>query len=659
MLDKFWSRFFARIAFCGLVVCGIVAGSTGSSRPSKTALAAESNFQELNVSEFQAKIYSAISKTMPAVVAIGDRGEIFSGVIVTKEGIILSAGHAVRPNRTFNVVLADGRQVKATGLGSDRRVDIAMLKILDKGTYPFAEMGNSAALVRNQPCIGISHPGRFNRQRGAVVRLGHITNPVTTNQGMIQSTAKIEPGDSGGALLDLDGKVIGIHSNIRRSESENYDVPVDTYRKFWDELNEANWLDLDGQPSLPKLGFRGAESEDSKGVEVLEIKPDGFAKECGLKASDVVTRINDRRVKTAANIYSKMIELRQKGIYKFDVTALRDGKTLNLKFDLTPKTERPEAYAEMTNLAAEFKTLEGRLDDHVFPISSKINGKTTRVLATRVSNAGQIYLVSKSSRVGEKPQIDLPDSTRIAAKVITRDATNDLILLSGSLPAVKQSVDQNGIVRSGLISLDQVFGDLEELRGKLLLTPDPNGAGEISIWGSRYFNVPRTQASGGFLGVRLDMNSGKVIFARVMQGAAKKAGLKSKDILLRIGDRNISQMEQVFSFLRKQDPNSTIKVVVLRGDEELTKEIVLGRRPEYSGHVADSLIGGKSSRRDGFDLVIAHDAELNPDECGGPVFDLTGNFLGINMARFSRSSSYVLPKSLLKQFVDQARGLPQ
>ena len=138
----------------------------GSNRTPANAIAEEVTYEKLNVSELQAKIYSAIKKAMPAVVAIGDRGEIFSGVIVSKDGIILSAGHAVRPNRTFNVVLADGRQVRAKGLGSNQRVDIAMLKIITEGTYPVCEMGQSSALVRNQPCIGISHPGRFNRTRG-------------------------------------------------------------------------------------------------------------------------------------------------------------------------------------------------------------------------------------------------------------------------------------------------------------------------------------------------------------------------------------------------------------------------------------------------------------------------------------------------------------
>ena len=92
--------------------------------------------------------------------------------------------------------------------------------------------------------------------------------------------------------------------------------------------------------------------------------------------------------------------------------------------------------------------------------------------------------------------------------------------------------------------------------------------------------------------------------------------------------------------------------MIKRDDAELTKEVVLGNR-QKTGHVADDIVGGKSDRRDGFGLVISHDAVLRPRECGGPVFDIDGNFLGINIARFSRSRSYVVPRMILKQFVNE------
>ena len=603
---------------------------------------------ELDVDFLQAKIYSAIEKVMPAVVAINDRGTIFSGVIVSKQGHVLSAGHAVRPNRSYTVILADGRKFRTKGLGANTRVDMAMLKIqtgdLQTADLPFAAMGHSAYVVADQPCVGISHPGLFDANRGAVVRFGHVLSPVTSNEGMIKSTAKMEPGDSGGPLIDLDGKVIGIHSNIRRDEEANYDVPIDSFKKYWNELKEPETFQVEGYPSLPRLGFRGKPAGDL-GVKVLKVYDDGQAKKIGLKPNDYVTSVGGTEVTSSKQIWNRLIKLRSSGASEFFVNANRNNKQVSFRFQLNDGQQAtPASYPELANLPAEFSRLESKLDDNVFVVRSVVGEKTTKVRATRLKKTGRGNLISKSSRVGANPRIELSNGSRVSAKIVARDKTNDLVLLSAVLPG-----------RGGL-DLSQVLGDLEELRGKLLLTPNPGsdsgGRGEISVWGSKYFSVRRTQMSGGYLGVRVAEDSGGVVFARVLSGAAKKAGIKSGDELIRLDQTNINRTKDVFTFLRSKDPNSRISAVIKRADQEMTKEILLGNRPERTGHVADDLIGGKSLRRDGFSLAISHDAELNPEDCGGPVFDLDGNFLGVNIARSSRVRCYVIPKTIVKRFVD-------
>ena len=601
---------------------------------------------ELDVDQLQAKIYKAIEKVMPAVVAINDRGTIFSGVIVSKQGHVLSAGHAVRPNRKYTVLLADGRRFQTRGLGANTRVDMAMLKIQTTGNLPFAEMGHSSYVVSDQPCVGISHPGLFDSNRGAVVRFGHILSPVTSNEGMIKSTAKMEPGDSGGPLIDLDGKVIGIHSNIRRDEGSNYDVPIDSFKKFWDELKEPEVFYVNGFPSLPRLGFRGKSSGD-RGVKVLEVYDDGQAKKIGLEPDDYVTSVGGKRVSSSRQLWNRLIELRSSGASEFFVNANRKDKQVSFRFQLNDgKQSVPDSYPELAKLPAKFSKLESKLDDDVYVVRSVVGEKRTKVRATRIRKARRGNLVSKSSRVGANPSIELSSGARISATVIARDKANDLVLLRAALPG------------KGGLDLSQVLGDLEESRGKLLLTPSPSsgsrGSGEISVWGSKYFSVRRTQMSGGYLGVSIAENSGGVVFNEVLSGGARKAGIKSGDELIRLDQTNINNTRDVFAFLRFKDPNSRILAVIKRDDEEITKEVLLGNRPETTGHVADDLIGGKSLRRDGFSLAISHDADLNPEDCGGPIFDLGGNFLGINIARSSRVRCYVVPKTIVKRFADGA-----
>lgn len=608
------------------------------------AFSTEIEAEEFDINRLQSRIYSAVAKVKPAVVAINDRGAIFSGVIVTKQGHIISAGHAVRPGRNYTVILADGRQFKTRGLGSNRRVDMAMLKISSPTDFPFAEMGNSSVLVTNQPCIGISHPGLYNRNRGEVIRFGHILQPVTRNEGMIKSTAKMEPGDSGGPLINLKGQVIGIHSNIRRDEESNYDVPVDSFRKHWDELLEPERFYIDGYPSLPKLGFRAQNTDN--GVKVTKVYKDSQAEKFGLKANDLVTSIGGTPVTQRTQIYNRLFDLRAAGTAEIFVNIKRDGKTKAVRFKLKDdKLPTPAAFSELENLPSVFATLESKLDDDVFVIRSKLADKSISVRATRIKTNGRGNLVSKSSRVGENPQVELPGGKRIAAEIIGRDSKNDLILFSAKIPG------------GGGVDLRNVWGDMEEKPGKFLITPHPNSSGKISIWGTKYFNVKRTRMSGGFLGVRIAMDQeDKVFFGNVYSGAAKKAGIQKNDVLLQLDGKKIKHSDEVFSFLGQKDPNTKITALIKRGDKEIKKTIVLGNRTDNTGHVADNLIGGKSLRRDGFSLAISHDADIRPEECGSPVFDLNGQFLGINIARSSRVRSYVVPKTIIKQFVDNIGG---
>ena len=101
-------------------------------------------------------------------------------------------------------------------------------------------------------------------------------------------------------------------------------------------------------------------------------------------------------------------------------------------------------------------------------------------------------------------------------------------------------------------------------------------------------------------------------------------------------------------FLRTVKPGSNVVAIIIRDDEEMEKTIKLGEFT--SSHSADSV--AKSARRDGFSKIILHDADLKPTDCGGPVFDLNGNFVGLNIARNSRVRSYLIPPATVKKLVD-------
>ena len=603
------------------------------------------NADKLDVDKLQSKIFSAVEKSRPAVVAINDRGSVFSGVIVNKGGLVLSAGHAVRPYRTYTVMLPDGRKFKAKSLGVNLRIDMAMIQINNPENLPVAKLGRSSSIRPNQPVIGISYPGLYLSQRGSVIRFGYVKRPVTANEGMIETTSMMEPGDSGGPLINLDGEVIGIHSNIRDNVQLNYDVPIDSFVKYWDDLKEPGWFEIDGWPSLPKFGFRASDAEDREGVKVIKIDEGGLAEQGGLKANDIITQIAGRKIATRREFSDRLVGLRSRGEFQMDLTVVRSGKPIMLQVNARDKSlPEPKSYKELLDFASMFQSLESRLDDVEYVVHSNFGERSTNIRATRIFRGDTGVLVTKSTRVGENPQVELPGGARVQATVIKRDKANDLVLLKASLPG------------KGGIDLRNVLGDLAENPGQLLLTPDNKGPGTISVWGSKYFSSPRTTESGGFLGVRLGKsNDGAVLFDTVLRGgAAKRAGIKRGDVLVRMDETPIDRQTDVFKFLDRTDPNSKITLVVNRDEKELKKVVFLGKRTTDTGHVADDLQGGKSSRRDGFRLVISHDAVLYPEQCGGPVFDIKGNFLGINIARKSRTRCFAIPKTIVKRFVDSS-----
>lgn len=171
----------------------------------------------------------------------------FSGVVV-KGHFILTAAHVVTPGNTYKVFFPDGGEAIAQALGKielsedKTRPDVALMKILKDKDRPGVVM-SVADLHRGEPCLSVAYPESLD-QAQPTIRFGRVIEPLNS-RGFIQSTALMEPGDSGGPLFNLSGELIGLHSAIEIPESANYDVPVNLYRKYWSALQEPivyhNW----------------------------------------------------------------------------------------------------------------------------------------------------------------------------------------------------------------------------------------------------------------------------------------------------------------------------------------------------------------------------------------------------------------------------------
>ncbi len=139
------------------------------------------------------------------------------------------------------------------------------------------------------------------------------------------------------------------------------------------------------------------------------------------------------------------------------------------------------------------------------------------------------------------------------------------------------------------------------------------------------------------------------------ESAAEKAGLKNGDQIKRLDGAEIHSADQLIETLSKMPPNKKVALVVGRKDKQLELEAILGRSP---GHLPQDNWGGGpfSDRRWGFAAVIPHDLAIAPTDCGGPLVDIDGRCLGVNIARALRVASYALPPSVVQKTVEQIRA---
>lgn len=206
------------------------------------------SLDELRALEKQ--VAKVLDKVVPCTVGVRVGNGQGSGVMVSADGYVLTAGHVSgEPGKDAVVILPSGKQLKAKTMGRNSGIDSGLIKISDAGPYPFVDMGKSADLTRGQWVVAVGHPGGFRPNRTPVVRLGRVlfVNPV-----VVRTDCALVGGDSGGPLFDLDGRVVGIHSRIGSgSITENLHVPVDTYRESWDRLVAAeSWGGRLGQAPL-------------------------------------------------------------------------------------------------------------------------------------------------------------------------------------------------------------------------------------------------------------------------------------------------------------------------------------------------------------------------------------------------------------------------
>jgi serine protease Do len=252
------------------------------------------------------------------------------------------------------------------------------------------------------------------------------------------------------------------------------------------------------------------------------------------------------------------------------------------------------------------------------------------------------HVVTKASELKGKIEVQLSyESQKREAKIIARDPATDLAVLkieASNLPVVPWSTNESPAVGTWLATPG--------------LIPDPISIGVVSV-AARKISPPQAA-----LGVQLDLADNVARITTVVPGMpAAKAGLRDGDVIRKLNGIEIIGRPHLQETIRAHQPGDKVSIVFERDGRLQTIEVTLGNMTELvhdeRSEFQNSLGGSLSERRNGFPLAIQHDSVLRPADCGGPVVDIDGKVVGINIARAGRVESYALPAALVRETVDK------
>jgi S1-C subfamily serine protease len=259
----------------------------------------------------------------PAVVNLrGSRGRgegSGSGVLFTPDGFLITNHHVIQHNRRVRVRLNDGREVPGRVVGADPWTDLAVVQA-DASGLPHATLGDSSRLRVGQLVVAIGSPFGFDSTvtAGVISALGRTLRSITGHlvDNVIQTDAALNPGNSGGPLVDSRGQVIGINTAvILPAQGICFAIPVNMARHILPQLMQhgrvvRGYLGLHGRnvPVARHL-IRQFDLSQEAGVEVLAIEPGAPADQAGVMEGDVIVSLADQATTTVDDLHKLLTQL--------------------------------------------------------------------------------------------------------------------------------------------------------------------------------------------------------------------------------------------------------------------------------------------------------------------------------------------------------------
>lgn len=268
-----------------------------------------------------------------------------SGVVVSKDGYILTNAHVVQDGKAekIEVLLTNGKKSSAKLLWYDTTLDLAVIKTDMTGLKP-VEMGDSDKVQIGDKAIAIGNPLGLDLQ--STLTSGYISGKDRTitlqnglqMDGLMQTDAAINSGNSGGGLFDQEGKLIGINTAKASAEGIGFTIPINVAKTIVDNIVSG------GSFEGVKLGISGVDVKTfqqatgqklsiDKGIYVVEVVRGSSAQKAGVTRGDIITKVNGKAINTMSSLKKALLEVRPK--QKGKITVYRDGSTKDLDIEFS------------------------------------------------------------------------------------------------------------------------------------------------------------------------------------------------------------------------------------------------------------------------------------------------------------------------------------
>ncbi|MBN2667822.1 MAG: Do family serine endopeptidase [Bacteroidales bacterium] len=328
-----------------------------------------------------------------------------SGVIISNDGYVVTNNHVVKNADNIEIILNNKKSYKAKLIGKDDVIDLALIKI-EGDTFPAMPYGNSDEIEIGEWVLAIGNPFNLN----STVTAGIVSakarslgmNSRTSLEAFIQTDAAVNPGNSGGALVNSKGELIGINTAIASRTGSyvgySFAIPVNIVKKVVSDLIEygevqrallgVNIYELNAQ-NAEQLGVKNLE-----GVYIKEVTPGGAADEANIIEGDIIIKINDNKIRNSSELYEKIGTHRPGD--KITATIVRNGKEKELELILKNQNNQTtmKRADKIDLLGAKFKALseadKQKLGlDHGMQISELYSGKL------RMKGVNEGFIITK------------------------------------------------------------------------------------------------------------------------------------------------------------------------------------------------------------------------------------------------------------------------